>query len=150
MRALVARAQAATPFFKFHAVKFATLAVGTPLWLAHRPFAPAFTALNVLEAVAQDLALKKYRNAAFGAALAATTPQFCSGDRRQALAWALAYTVWHVQFAVNVGSPLNMALAHDLICLAITACAPAQDTTAVWGASRTTSILLLQAGAVLR
>ena len=146
----IARAQAVTPFVPFHAIKFVTVAAGAPMCMAHRSFMPAFTALNVVEeAVIQDVALKKYENAAFGAALALTTPHFCSGDRKRALAWALAYAMWNTRFLMHIGSPMKLALAQNMICLILTACAPASDSVVVWGAVRTSSIALLQTTAML-
>lgn len=124
----------------FHAIKFATLVIGIPIVMYYPEYIPFMVQINIVEAACQDMVNKFYKEAAFGAVVAAGAPMLAM-TKLIAVSWGVAYMLWHVGFLRRINFHGAPGIIQNVIPFTLLCVAPDNIGALVWAIGRTVAIL---------
>lgn len=127
----------------FMVVKYTTLIVAAPVIVNFPDSVPIVAAVNIGEAVVQEIVDGHYGAAVLGTALAVTSECLVSGDRAIFALWGVLYLMWNVRFCMNIGAPAFQAMLHNVLPYALALMSPAGNIGLIWSVGRTMCLLHL-------
>jgi hypothetical protein len=134
-------------FRAFHIIKFISVTLVAPLLLHRSQFIKPLIALNIFEAVVQDIVLHKSYNSIVGCTLIGSlfiNKEILEVHNLPSSVWVILYMFWNIIFCNDIGICSKSALIHNSIPVYLWICCQEKDCLLIWAISRMIAISVMQ------